>query len=443
MYAYYTMKILFISNDLIGGDVARLLKNEGHEVKLYIHEKDRRGNLDYMVEKVKNWKKELTWVGKDGLIVFDDTGYGKVQDQLRKKGYTVFGSSELGERLETDREFGHKIFIECGMKTVELKDFSNMEDAILYAQHNKKAWVIKQNGHASKGFNYVSHYDDSRDAISVLKNYLQNKAINQGTITLHERLVGVEIAVARCFNGTDWVGPIKLNVEHKKLFPQDLGPATGELGTLSWFDDDENNKLYVETLAKLKPFLQKVNFRGELDINCIVNESGAYPLEATARLGSPIVHLHSEIHASPWGELMYAVASGKSYNMKWKKGYGIVLLLAVPPFPYAKKMHDNFLYGVNVYFNDFTEEDFSHIHFEEVSLRPIDKEHIYYISDTRGYILYVTEMGKTVKEAQDKVYALAKRIIIPKMFYRHDIADKFVSESAKKLKEWGYLNHPW
>ena len=437
------MKILFITNDLIAGSVAHELVKEGHDVKLYIKERDRRGNLDNIVKKISNWRTELKWVGKDGLIVFDDIGYGHTQEKLRKQGYTVFGGCEKGDMLETDREYGQKIFFECGMKTVELRDFDDMDDAVIYAKEHKKAWVIKQNDHAAKSLNYVSHFSDGRDAIGVLKNYLQNKSVNRERITLHERVEGVEIGIGRYFNGKDWIGLIEYNLEHKKFFPGDIGPTTSEMGTLGWYDDDEKNKLYVESVAKFKNYLASINFKGDFEINCIVNENGIYPLEATPRMGSPIVHLHTEIHESHWGEFLYAIAKGDNYKLKWNRGFGIVLVMAVPPFPYAKKMKGSIFYGMNIYFDNVNEEEFEHIHFEEVSIR---SNHIsrpdsgkYYISDSRGYVLYVTGIGETVEIAQEKVYTLANKIIIPKVIYRHDIGTKFINQSRSLLKRWGYF----
>ena len=433
------MNILFISNDLIAGNLAYLMKKEGHHVKLFIQEKKRRGNFDYLVEKVTNWKKELRWVGKDGLIVFDDSGYGKIQDSLRKKGYTVFGGCELGDKLEANREYGQEIFAKYGIKTVPLKNFDNMDDAVMFVKENPNTWVIKQNGHAPKSLNYVGHFADGKDVISVLKNYLQNPLINRQKITLQQRVDGVEIGVGRYFNGSDWVGPIELNVEHKKFFPGDIGPTTSEMGTLAWYDDNEDNKLFQETLAKLKPYLKEINFKGDMEINCIVNQTGAYPLEATPRFGSPIIHLHTEMHKSPWGEFLHAVASGKKYDLKWNSGYSIVVVGAVAPFPYTKSLKDTLSYGMNIYFDDVTEEEFTHIHLEEVSLRIKSPDKQLYISDNRGYIVYVTEMGKTVKEAQTKSYSLIKKIIVPKMFYRNDIGTRFIEESEAKLKKCGYL----
>lgn len=435
------MNILFISNDLIGGNVAYLLKKEGHNVKLYIDEKKRRGNFTNLVKKTADWEKELKWVGKgkNGLIVFDDVGYGKIQDDLRKQGYSVFGGCKLGDDLELNRQFGKEIFAHYGIKTVPLINIDSVKDAINFVKRNPGAWVIKQNGHSSKSFNYVGVYDDGRDVIDVLENYEENTKYKHSVISLQERIEGIEIGVGRYFNGEDWMGPIEFNIEHKKLFPGDLGPSTSEMGTLAWYDDDDNNKLFQETLAKIKPYLKEIKFKGDFDINCIVNENGAFPLEATPRFGSPIIHLHSEIHQSPWGEFFKACADGKPYDLKWQKGFGLVTLITVPPFPYSQRYQNTSWKGINIYFDQVAEKEMEHIHFEEVSLREDHGKKQYEISDDRGYILYVTSVGKTVEEAREKSQKIIDGIHIPKMFYRNDIGTKFINEDHEKLKKWGYL----
>jgi phosphoribosylamine--glycine ligase len=112
-----------------------------------------------MIDKVLSWRRELPWVGKKGLIIFDDTGFGEEQDELRAAGYIVVGGSAFGELLETDRAFGQKTFKEYGMKTAELHDFKRIEDAITFVRKNRGAWVIKQNGPQHE-FNYIGEFED-------------------------------------------------------------------------------------------------------------------------------------------------------------------------------------------------------------------------------------------------------------------------------------------
>lgn len=439
------MKILFISEDLVAGNLAYLLKKEGHEVKLFIQDKGRRNNFENMVRKTDSWKNELKWVGKDGLIVFDGCGFGFVQDKLRKNGFSVVGSSGFGNNLENDRQYGNEIFKKYGLSTVPQINFDSIDKAVSFIKKNKKKWVIKQNsaGTSLKGFNYVGMMDNAEDVIDVLENYKTETKYKDAVITIQEKIEGVEIGVGRYFNGKSWVGPMEVNMEHKRYFPGDLGPTTSEMGTLAWYDEDENNKLFKSTLGKLKPYLKEIDFRGDMEINCIVNAKGAFPLEATPRFGSPIVHLQSEIHESPWGEFLKAVALGKDYNLKWKHGFGIVVVVTVPtsqPFPFTKIERYVSPKNLNIYFSDDFEKYSEHIHFEDVSMKNKQDKNTFYISDDRGYVMYVTYVASTPEEARSKVYSILKnKIFIPKMFYRNDIGLKFIESERKKLEKWGYI----
>jgi len=433
------MRILFVSNDLIGGNVAYLLVTEGHDVKLHIVDKKRRKNFSNIVSKTPCWEEELGWVGKEGLIVFDDVGYGIQQDNLRKAGYRVVGGSELGDKIELDRAFGNKMFMKYGVPTPVLKDFESIEEAIGFIENHKRPWVIKQNNHHySKVLNYVGKYEDGKDVKSLLENYSKNPKVKNEKISLQERVDGIEIGVGRYFNGRDFIGPIEYNLEYTRFFPGDIGPLTSEMGTIAWYGNDDNNKFYKETLEKLTQFLREAKFYGDFEVDCIVNESGPKVIECTARFGSPIVHLQSEIHTSPWGELLNAVADGKDYYTQYKKGFGIVVLVAVPPFPYAARPQENLLQNVGIYFDDMNEEFMSHIHFEEVSKNKTTNS--YYISDNRGYILYVTGIADTVHACRQLVYDRVDKISIPKMMYRNDIGVRFIEDEFEKLKKWGYFD---
>lgn len=429
------MRILFISDDLLAGNLALLMQQEGHEVKIYIRDPGRHNNLKSVINRVDNWRDELDWVGKDGLMVFDDVGFGKAQDELRQAGFAVIGGSELGDKLECDREFGHKIFKEYGIKTVPLHDFTDLHQAIEFIRQNPAAWVIKQNGDC-KEFNYLGQFQDGSDSINVLENYTKPPVYPYKTITLQRRIYGVEIGIGRYFNGLDWVGPIEFNMEHKNLFPGNLGPSTFEMGTLAWYGDDESNYLYVETLAKLKPFLIKANFRGDISINCIVNQESAFPLEATARFGLPIIHLQTELNLSPWGEFLSAVARNQTYDLKYKTGYGIVVSVVAPPFPYhLDQAHPLSIRGSKVIFDPLIRDQLEHIHLDEVDCSSYEDYFNCRVTDDRGYLLYVTAEASTVNNAREKVYDILRHIHAPKMYYRNDIGQRFIDHDQHFLRE--------
>ncbi|MDD4901484.1 MAG: phosphoribosylglycinamide synthetase C domain-containing protein [Patescibacteria group bacterium] len=433
------MRVLFVSGEMIAGDLALRLKEEGCAVKLFVADESRQDCFTNMVERTADWKKELAWVGKDGLIVFDDVGYGQEQDDLRKQGYLVFGGSAGGDRLEKDREYGQTILKSCGLETKISKDFTNIANALEYLGSHRAEWVIKQNNHKSS-LTYVGMMPDGSDVISLLKNYQEYNSDDAiKTISLQKKMAGIEIGVARYFNGRDWVGPIELNIEHKAFLNGNIGPLTGEMGTIIWYEADENNKLFQSTLAKLKPFLSQADFKGDADINCIVNQDAVFPIEVTSRFGCPSTHLHEDLHLSPWKDFLLAMAKGESYDLKSKKDFGVVVSVVIPPFPYKAISSDYYLKDVDILFkNELTAEERQRIHFEEVSLRPGEKKQ-YYIAGSNGFILYVTGLGKTVAAAQRQAYDLVKKIVIPKMMYRTDIGNKFIETDGAILKEWGWI----
>ena len=206
------MKILLISKDGVALDLALRLQQEGHEVALAIQDKDYAKVGDgFGLRKVTDWRAELQWVGKDGLIIFDQNGWGKDQAELRKSGYSVVGSSEGGDKLEFNRKHAQDIIKKCGMKTVRSKHFCSAEETIKFVERNNGRWVVKQNGHIDKCFSYAGRRPDGSDVIDLLENYKTFNNPECSSIDLQERIIGVEIGVARYFNGKDWVGPIALN----------------------------------------------------------------------------------------------------------------------------------------------------------------------------------------------------------------------------------------
>lgn len=213
------------------------------------------------------------------------------------------------------------------------------------------------------------------------------------------------------------------------------------MGTIVWYDSNENNRLFNETLGKLKPYLREINFKGPIDINCIVNENVAIPLEATPRFGYPVIHVQNALQLSPWGEFLKAVADGRQYDRKCRKGFGIVVLVAVPPFPYESINSKYNPQGLKIYFNaELTEEECNHIHFSEVSRKQSREQGFEYtVSAGSGYVMCVTGGGHTVEEARHRAYSLVEKIVIPKMFYRNDIGLKFIERDRELLKKWGYL----
>ena len=435
------MRVLFVSGELIGSAICHELLRDGHDVRLYIDRDGWKNCLEGIIPKTNDWKSEVEWVGKNGLIVFDDVGYGHEQDELRKAGYRVVGGSAEADKLELNREYFHKILDQHGVNILPSYDFAHSQTAIDFIRDNPGQWVVKQNSHFG-ALNYVGEAEDGSDAIAVLESYLANNM----SAHIQKRAIGVEIGVARYFNGEDWVGPIEINHEHKRMCNDDVGPLTPEMGTVMWFSNEDDLPLFRDSLARLKPFLKKVNFKGDFDINCIVNKNNIWPLEATARFGAPSTELQSEMMKTPWVDFLSSLADGTDYQPNFHKGFGVTVSIAVPPYPYTKNAIDPSVFTTEVlqlFFKDnMTEDDKKHIYFEEISkkenpLHPDDD--IYYWAGTNGWTMHVTGVSSDVHSARKKVYQIIDKIILPKKFYRTDIGLRVVENDLPLLNSWGWI----
>ena len=60
------------------------------------------------------------------------------------------------------------------------------------------------------------------------------------------------------------------------------------------------------------------------------------------------------------------------------------------------------------------------------------------VAGTSGVILIVVGLGQTMKQAQSQVYSRIKNVMIPNMYYRTDIGDRWDGDSDR-LHNWGIL----
>ncbi|MBU0929947.1 MAG: hypothetical protein KJ623_02655 [Nanoarchaeota archaeon] len=223
-------KFLFISWESLSGDLAWQLKKEGHEVKVYIDKEGDKDVYDGILDKIENWKDYTDWAD---VIVFDDTGFGSIADSLRTSGKLVVGGSKYTDKLEEDREFSQNEMQRVGMLVLLHQDFDNFNSAIEFIKTNPGRYVFKPSGTISsdlKGVLFMGQEEDGKDLIEILELNKKLWAKKIKKFQLQKMAVGVEIAVGAFFNGEDFIYPINVNFEHKKLFPGDIGPYTGEMG---------------------------------------------------------------------------------------------------------------------------------------------------------------------------------------------------------------------
>lgn len=420
-------KFLFVSRWALIHDLAWRVQQEGHQVKYCILSKADREIADGLLEKVPDWE---TWKEWADLIVFDDSDFGESCEKLRREGRKVIGGTKYSDRLESDRDFGQAEMQAAGLTTLPSWDFEAFDPAIEFVRQNPGRYVVKPNGKAQneKVLSFVGQEEDGRDIVTMLEHYKTGWASKMKSFQLQKYVSGVEVAIGAFFNGSDFVMPALINFEHKRMFNDDIGPSTGEMGTSAFWS--HANRLFRETLGRIKDRIQ--GYVGYMDINCIVNARGIYPLEFTSRFGYPTINLQIESVLSKWSEFMLDLVEGRTDELRTKRGFHIAVVIAVPPFPFVDAdAFRKYSEGAVVLFKKEVKE----------GLHPCDVKWVegdWQLAGNSGYALVITGSGPTMEDAQREAYNRVRNIVIPNMFYRTDIGSRW-KRDGDLLQTWGYL----
>jgi len=286
---------LFLSLDAaLIGDLAWQVARKEHDVRYYIEADSDQEIADGFVPKTDDWRAELDWAD---VIIFDDiwvgtaVGTGALAHDLRAEGHAVVGGTPNTDRLEEDRGYAMEIFDRHGVEVLPHREFEDFDAAIRYVEANPAPYVIKPLGEVQNVKRLLYVGEDGGDMIDVLRAYKKAWGHRMKGFQIQRRVEGVEIAICGFFNGVSFVEPINFNFEHKKLFPGNIGPSTGEMGTSMFWAG--RNRLFAETLGRLEGWLAEEGYVGGIDVNCIVNADGIHP-----RIYAPLRIPH---HRAPGG----------------------------------------------------------------------------------------------------------------------------------------------
>ncbi len=414
------MRFLFLSESGDGLGIAHQLVKEGHDVDYFIKEAGYGWAGRGIVNRVTSWRPR---VAKADLVVCDMVGFGLQGDVIRKLGKPILSCDKVTDLIELDRAKGMEVFRKLGIKIPETYDFKNPEEAkSLLTTWEAPGYVVKPSGNKGTAQTRICKDKESFEyALEVLE---------KGSPLIVQRIVeGVEVSTEGWWNGRGWIEPFNHTFEEKRFLAGDLGPNTGCMGNIV-IGARRRNKLVKETVAKLEPFLKRTSYRGPVDINTIVNESGAYALEATARFGYDAIEALMEGLSEPIADVLFETALGVKKEFKLTEEYMIASRLSVPPWPHADEDGKNRglpILGLN-------DKNLKHIYLSD-AYRDGNK---YYYAASDGVVLKATARGASVREAQRRVLRTLDNIQVSDKQYRRDIGGR-VDGAMSSLKDWRYL----
>jgi phosphoribosylamine--glycine ligase len=181
----------------------------------------------------------------------------------------------------------------------------------------------------------------------------------------------------------------------------------------------KDSPLFESTLLKAKEKLATSKYVGYIDLNCIANSKGIFPLEWTSRFGYPTISIQMKGVTSEWGAFLADIAQGRDVPLKTKKGYQVGVVVAMPPFPFEDdKAFRKYSEDATILFK---KPNLNGVHIGEVKLVEGD----WHVAGRSGYALVLTGSGPSMQDAITATYQAVKNVMIPNMFYRDDIGQRW------------------
>jgi len=418
--------ILILSIDGAGVPLALRLVDEGHIVKMWI----KNPHAHVLLKGYKNPSRvsdPYKMTDQYDLVLSDMVGTGAVCDNLSKKGKLVLGGGSFNDKLELDRAYGSKVATTLtGVASPNTTEIATKPELATFLDKAKTPVVIKPLNNKKTSLTLVSNDKQNR----MLKSVVANGSDNLTPCIVQETITGIEISTEGWFNGEEWAKPFNHTIERKRLMDGDKGALTGCMGNVVW--PTQGNKLTALAIESLKPLLEKVNYIGPIDMNCIVTEDKAYFLEFTSRFGYDAIQAWAEMLKGSLFDYLYAIASRQKDSFTYHNGYSLGVRLTVAPYP-GKEGIDRWK---KVKAIDIPKEASRHVWLTDVMKN--DDEVL--LAGGYGVIGCVTARGTTVRECQRRVYRTIKNIsLTDDIQYRNDIGDT-VEKDKQQLIDWGWVD---
>ena len=227
------MKVLLIADAGDGFlDVALRAAQNGHTVKIFIrrYDKDKRPIGRGLVDRVDDWRLWIRWC--DICLLEGNSVYMTETDRWRAEGVPIVGGGVESASWEIERSVGMQVFKRAGIPVPDYREFTDYESAIAFVKRRDEPLVSKPCGAVDdKSLSYVAKSPD--DLLFMLGRWKRKHGGRPPCpFILQDKIKGIEFAVGGWYGPAGFAPGWEENFEHKKLMPGDLGPNTGELGTV-------------------------------------------------------------------------------------------------------------------------------------------------------------------------------------------------------------------
>jgi phosphoribosylamine---glycine ligase len=354
---------------------------------------------------------DLTVVGPEAPLV------AGLADQLRERGFAVFGPGADGALLEGSKAFAKQVMDAAGVPTGAAATFTEYEPALAYLREHGAPVVVKADGLAAGKGVIVAH--ELAEAEEALRKFFLERRFGSSadTVLIEEFLEGEEVSLLAIVSGQQ-ILPLAPAQDYKRALDGDEGPNTGGMGSYSPVPSMDE-ALYQKCVdLAVRPTVAElagrgIDFRGVLYAGLMLTKNGPKVLEYNCRFGDPETQALLPRLESDLLELLYAAATGSPLPpaAAWRRGAAVGVVMASKGYPASASKGDVITGLDRVRRGDHVEVFHAATALAEGG-----------VVTSGGRVLTVTGLGDSFAEARARAYAGIEAIAFPGEQHRTDIA---------------------
>ena len=348
-----------------------------------------------------------------------------VVDEFRAHGLRIFGPTKAAAQLESSKAFSKAFMRRHGIPTADYDTFTDPALAHAFVDRLGAPIVVKADGLAAgKGVVVATTLQEAHDAVDYM--LVDNKygvAHNEGgaRVVIEEFLEGEEASFIVLCDGKNVVA-LATSQDHKRLKDGDQGPNTGGMGAYSpapVVTADVHARAMREVILPTVRGMEKdgIPYTGFLYAGLMIDATG-HPktLEFNCRMGDPetqpiLMRLKSDLV-----EVLGAAVDGRldQVELQWDRRTALGVVMAAHGYPDSPRKGDA-ITGLP------QDEDDAMVFHAGTQLGDDGV-----VRTSGGRVLCVTALADNVKQAQQRVYDVARGIHFDGAQYRRDIGHRAV-----------------
>ena len=347
-----------------------------------------------------------------------------VVDEFRAHGLRIFGPTRAAAQLESSKAFSKAFMARHHIPTAAFETFSDPVAAHAYVERQGAPIVVKADGLAAgKGVVVAMTLAEAHEAIDfmLLDNTL-GVAHNEGgaRVVIEEFLQGEEASFIVLCDGKN-VTALATSQDHKRLLDGDQGPNTGGMGAYSpapVVTAEVHARAMREVILPTVRGMEKdgIPYTGFLYAGLMIDAQGRpKTLEFNCRMGDPETQpIMMRLKSDLFDVMMAATSEGlDQIELEWDRRVALGVVLAAGGYPMQPRKGD-VITGLPA---DSADGMVFHAGTTEQGGQ---------IVTSGGRVLCVTALADSVKQAQQKAYALAQGIAFDGLQYRRDIGHRAI-----------------